>query len=83
MDDLRLVNISGSKRGNEYLDIINELELHRKKRKVSDSYRELNGFKKDYQHRTSLKRSESNDLLEDSHNILKRWKNYFSVIRCT
>jgi hypothetical protein len=80
MEDLRLVNISGSKRGNEYPDEINKLEIHREKRNVSDLHRELSGFKKDYQNRRSLERSESNDLLADSHNILKRWKNYFSQL---
>jgi hypothetical protein len=26
---------------------------------------------------------DENDLFADSHNILNRWKNYFSVIECT
>jgi hypothetical protein len=80
MQDLRLVNISVSKRGNKYLHEINELEIHRKKRNFSDLYRELNGINKNYQHKTSLERSENNDLFADSHNILNRRKKCFSQL---
>jgi hypothetical protein len=32
---------------------------------------------------SNLVKDENGNLLADSHNILNRWKNYFSVIECT
>jgi hypothetical protein len=41
-------------------------------------YRGINEFKRGYQLRNNLVKDENGDLLADSHNILNRWKNYFS-----
>jgi hypothetical protein len=35
---------------------------------------------KGYQPRTNLVKDENGDLIADSHNILNRWKNYFSQL---
>jgi hypothetical protein len=43
-------------------------------------FRGINEFKKDYQPRNNLMKDENCDLLADSHNILNRWKNYFSQL---
>jgi hypothetical protein len=51
--------------------------------KNRDLYRGLNKFKKGYQPRNNLVKDDIGDLLADYHNILNRWKNYFSVIECT
>jgi hypothetical protein len=40
--------------------------------------RGINEFKKGYQPRSNLVKDENGDLLADSHNILNRWKNYYS-----
>jgi hypothetical protein len=62
----------------EYLkDKINELEANSKNRNTKDLYRGINGFKKDYQPRTTFVKEENGDLLADSHSIFKSWKNYF------
>jgi len=59
----------------EYLkEKINELETNRTK--ISETYGGLNEFKNGYQPRTNLVKDENSDLLADSHNILKRWKQY-------
>jgi hypothetical protein len=42
--------------------------------------RKINDFKKGYQPRSNLVKDENGDLLADSHNILIRWKNYFSQL---
>jgi hypothetical protein len=41
-------------------------------------YRGINEFKRSYQPRNNLVNIGNGDLLADSHNILNRWKNYFS-----
>jgi hypothetical protein len=65
----------------EYLkDKINELATNSKNKKIRDLYREINGFKRGYQPKTNLVKDENGDLLADSHNILNRWKNYFSQL---
>jgi hypothetical protein len=38
----------------------------------------INEFKRGYHLRYNLVNDENGDLLVDSHNILNRWKNYFS-----
>jgi hypothetical protein len=43
-------------------------------------YRGINAFKRDYLPRNYLVKYENGDLLADSHNILNRWKNYFSQL---
>jgi hypothetical protein len=40
----------------------------------------VNEFKRGYQPRNNLMNDENVDLLADSHNILKRWKKYFSQL---
>jgi hypothetical protein len=47
-----------------------------------DLCRGINEFKKGYQPRNNLVKEENCDLFADSHNILNRWKSYFSVIEC-
>jgi hypothetical protein len=46
-------------------------------------YRGINDFERGYQPRCDLMKDENGDLLADSHNILNRWKDYFSVNECT
>jgi hypothetical protein len=48
------------------------------KTRTSDLYRRINELRRGYQPRGSLVKDENGDLLADSHNILYRWKNYFS-----
>jgi hypothetical protein len=43
----------------------------------------INEFKRGYQPRSNLVQDENGDMAADSHNILKRWKKYFSAIECT
>jgi hypothetical protein len=42
---------------------------------IRDLYRGINYFKKGYQPISNLAKDENGDLLENSHNILNRWKN--------
>jgi hypothetical protein len=59
----------------EYLkDKIDELALNR------DLYRGINDFKRGYQPSSNLVKDENGDLLADPHNILNRWRNYFSQL---
>jgi hypothetical protein len=65
----------------EYLkDKINELATNSKNKNIRDLYRGIIGFKRGYQLRNNLVKDENEDLLADSHNILNRWKNYFSQL---
>jgi hypothetical protein len=65
----------------EYLkNKINELATNSKNKKIRDLYRGINGFKRGYQPRNNLVKDENGDLFVDSHNILNRWKNYFSQL---
>jgi hypothetical protein len=65
----------------EYLkDKINELATNNKKKNIRDLCRRINEFKRGYQPRNNLVKDENGDLLADSHNILNRWKNYFSQL---
>jgi hypothetical protein len=54
---------------------MNELATNSKNKNI----RGINKFKRGYQPRRYLK-DENGDLLADSHNILNRWKNYFSQL---
>jgi hypothetical protein len=75
MEGGKLVDISGKKR--KYLKVkSNELES-KSKNKIRDLYRGKSEFKKRYQPRTNLLKSEWGDLLADPHKILNRRKNYF------
>jgi hypothetical protein len=63
----------------EYLkDKINELGTNSKNKNIRGLNRGINGFKRGYQPRNNLVKDENRDLLVDSHNVLNRWKNYFS-----
>jgi hypothetical protein len=65
----------------EYLkDKINELAMNSNNKNIRDLYRGIMGFKRDYQPRNNLVKDEKGDLLADSHNILNRWKDYFSQV---
>jgi hypothetical protein len=65
----------------EYLkDKINELATNSKNKNIRDLYRGINGFKRGYQPRNNLVKDGNGDLLAYSHNILNRWKNYFSQL---
>jgi hypothetical protein len=57
---------------------MNELAMNSKDKNIRDLYREINVFQSGYQPRISLVKDENGDLFVDSHNILKRWKKYFS-----
>jgi hypothetical protein len=48
--------------------------------RTSETYREINEFKRGYQPRNNLEKDENGNLLADFHNILNRWKNYFSQL---
>jgi hypothetical protein len=63
----------------EYLkDKINELATNSMNMNIRDLYRGINKFKRGYRPRNNLVKDENGDQLADSHNILIRWKNYFS-----
>jgi hypothetical protein len=65
----------------EYLeDKTNTLAMNSKNKNTRDLYRGINEFKRGYQLRNNLMKDENGDLLADSHNILNRWKNYFSQL---
>jgi hypothetical protein len=65
----------------EYLkDKINELATNSKNKNIRDLSGGINEFKRDYQPRNNLVKDENGDMLADSHNILNRWKNYFSQL---
>jgi hypothetical protein len=60
--------------------IIEELETNSKINNIRDLYSGINDFKKRYQPRTIIVKDEKGDLFADSHNIMVRWRNYFSKI---
>ncbi|PNF23951.1 hypothetical protein B7P43_G10044 [Cryptotermes secundus] len=65
----------------EYLrDKIDELAMTSKNKNIRDLYRGINDFKRGYQPSNNLVKDENGDLLADSHNILNRWRNYFSQL---
>jgi hypothetical protein len=47
---------------------------------IRDLNRGINECKKGYQRKSNLIKDENGDLLVDSHNIMNRWKNYFSEL---
>jgi hypothetical protein len=59
-------------------DKSNELATNSKNRNFRDLSRGINGFKKGYQWKNDFVKDENGDLLADSHNILNRWRKYFS-----
>ncbi|PNF32825.1 hypothetical protein B7P43_G04341 [Cryptotermes secundus] len=65
----------------EYLkDKIDELAMNSKNKNITDLHRGINDFKRGYQPSSNLVKDENGDLLADSHNILNRWRNYFSQL---
>jgi hypothetical protein len=66
------------KRGN-LKEKINELETH-STNNITDLYKGIIEFKRVYQHSSNLLKDKIGVLLADSHRILNRWKNYFSLI---
>jgi hypothetical protein len=82
-DNLRIVRREGSRyfrnKEREYLkNKINDLATNGKNKNIRDLYKGINEFKRGYQRRNNLVEDETGDLLADTHNILNRWKNYFS-----
>jgi len=59
---------------------IEELETSSKIKNIGDFYRGINDFMKGYQHRTNIVKDYKGDLVADSHNILARWRKYFSQL---
>jgi hypothetical protein len=59
---------------------INEVASNSKNKNIRDLYRGINLLKKGYQPRSNSVKDENGDLLADSHNILNRWKKYFSQL---
>jgi hypothetical protein len=54
--------------------------MNSKHKNVRDIYKGFHEFKRGCQPRNNLMKAENGDLLVDFHNILKRWKNYFSQL---
>jgi hypothetical protein len=61
-------------------DKIYELATNSRNKNIRDLHRGINYLKECYQPRSNLVRDEKGDLLADSHDILNRWKNYFSQL---
>jgi hypothetical protein len=59
---------------------IYELATNSKNKNIRDLYRGINKFKKGYQPRNNLVKDTNGDLLTDSHNNSKTWKNYYSEL---
>jgi hypothetical protein len=59
-------------------DKINELATNSKNKNIRDLYRRTNECKRSYQLKNNLVKDQNCELLGDSHNILNRWKSYFS-----
>ncbi|PNF40027.1 hypothetical protein B7P43_G12320, partial [Cryptotermes secundus] len=65
----------------EYLkDKTDELAMNSKNKNIRDLYRGINDFKRGFQPSSNLVKDENGDLLADSHNILNRWRNYYSQL---
>jgi hypothetical protein len=56
-------------------DKINELATYSKNKNITDLYRGINAFKKNYQPKTYLVKKENSELFADSQSILNRSKN--------
>jgi hypothetical protein len=61
----------------------NKLATNSKSKNIETCIEVINDFKRGYQPRCNLVKDENGDLLADPHNIVNRWKNYFSVIEGT
>jgi hypothetical protein len=65
----------------DYLkDKINELVTHSKNKNIRDLYKGTNKFNTGYESTTYLVKDKNGDRLADFHNILNRWRNYFSQL---
>jgi hypothetical protein len=72
MEDVKLGDISGTKRRNiRKLKFIN-LKLTFIYKNIRQLYRGISGFKKSYHPRTNAVKDEKDDLVSDSNNILAR-----------
>jgi hypothetical protein len=61
-------------------DKINELETNTKNKNIGDFYRDINEFKKGYQHRINIIKDENGNLLADPQSVLNKWKKLFSQV---
>ena len=61
-------------------DKIEELETNSKIQNIRDLYRGINYFKTGYQHRCNIVKDEKGNMVADSHSIVARWRNYFSLL---
>ena len=59
---------------------IEELEANSKIHNIRDLYRGISDFKKGYQPRCNIVKDEKGDLVADPHNIVVRWRKYFSPV---
>jgi hypothetical protein len=59
---------------------LHELAINSKNKNITDLYRGINEFKKGYKPRNNLVMGKNGDVLADSHNIINRWKSYFSQL---
>ena len=65
----------------EYLkDEIDDLAMKSNNKHITDLYSRMTDFERGYQSTSNIAKDENGDLLADSHNILNRWKNYFSQL---
>jgi hypothetical protein len=65
----------------EYLeDNLKELARNNKNKNIRDLYRGINEFKRGYKLRNNFMKDGNCDLFADTHNILYKWKNYFSQL---
>ena len=59
---------------------IKELETNNKIQNIRDLYRGISDFKKGYQPRCNVVKDEKGNLVADSHDIVARWRKYFSQL---
>ena len=60
---------------------IEEFETYSKIKNIRGLYRGINDLEKVYQPRTNIVIEEKGDLVADTHSILGRWRNYFSLLK--
>jgi hypothetical protein len=61
-------------------DKVNDLSTNTKNKNIRVLYRRINEIKSGYQPRNNLVKDENGDRLADCHNILNKWKNYYSQL---
>ena len=59
---------------------IEELETNNKIQNIRDLYRGISDFKKGFQPKCNIVKDEKGDLVADSHDIVARWRKYFSQL---